>query len=95
MKALKKIEEKAGLKIYNLGTGHGVSVLEMVAAFSKAAGKQVPYVIDARRPGDIPTCYADCSLAEKELGWKAKKTVDDMCADTLRWQKMNPNGFED
>lgn len=94
--ALKLFENgPCGVKIYNLGTGHGVSVLEMVAAFSKAAGKQVPYVIDARRPGDIPTCYADCSLAEKELGWKAKKTVDDMCADTLRWQKMNPNGFED
>ena len=94
--ALKLFENgPCGVKVYNLGTGHGVSVLEMVAAFSKAAGKQVPYVIDPRRPGDIPTCYADCSLAEKELGWKAKKTVDDMCADTLRWQRRNPNGFED
>ncbi len=84
-----------GLKIYNLGTGRGFSVLEMIAAFSKAAGKEIPYEINARRPGDIPTCYADCSLAKAELGWEAKKTVDDMCADTLRWQRMNPNGFED
>ena len=84
-----------GLKIYNLGTGRGASVLEMIAAFSKAAGKEIPYVIDPRRPGDIPTCYADCSLAKAELGWEAKKSIDDMCADTLRWQRMNPNGFED
>ncbi|WP_322200353.1 UDP-glucose 4-epimerase GalE [Acutalibacter intestini] len=84
-----------GLKIYNLGTGKGISVLEMIAAFSKAAGKDIPYVIDPRRPGDIPTCYAECTLAKEELGWTAKKNVDDMCADTLRWQRMNPNGFED
>ena len=84
-----------GRKVYNLGTGKGASVLEMIAAFSKAAGKDIPYVIDSRRPGDIPTCYADCSLAKAELGWEAKKSIDDMCADTLRWQKMNPNGFAD
>ena len=84
-----------GLKIYNLGTGRGYSVLEMLAAFSRAAGKEIPYEIAPRRPGDIPTCYADCSLAEKELGWKARKNLDDMCADTLRWQRMNPNGFAD
>ncbi len=94
--AIKLFENgSCGLRIYNLGTGKGYSVLEMVAAFSRAAGKEIPYVIDPRRAGDIPTCYADCSLAEEEMGWKAKKTVDDMCADTLRWQRMNPNGFED
>ncbi|WP_322173484.1 UDP-glucose 4-epimerase GalE [Acutalibacter caecimuris] len=94
--ALQLFKDKpCGLKVYNLGTGKGCSVLEMIAAFSKAAGKEIPYVIDPRRPGDIPTCYADCSLAKRELGWEAKKNVDDMCADTLRWQRMNPNGFED
>ena len=84
-----------GTKIYNLGTGKGYSVLEMIQAFSKAAGKDIPYVIDPRRPGDIPACYADCTRAYEELGWKAEKTLDDMCADSLRWQRMNPNGFED
>lgn len=84
-----------GAKVYNLGTGKGYSVLDMIHAFSKAAGKDIPYVIDPRRPGDIPECYADCSKAYEELGWKAEKTLDDMCADSLRWQRMNPNGFED
>ena len=84
-----------GAKVYNLGTGKGYSVLEMVKAFSKAAGKEIPYVLDPRRPGDIPACYADCTKAYEELGWKAEKTLDDMCADSLRWQRMNPNGFED
>ena len=84
-----------GAKAYNLGTGKGYSVLEMVKAFSKAAGKEIPYVLDPRRPGDIPVCYADCTKAYEELGWKAEKTLDDMCADSLRWQRMNPNGFED
>ena len=84
-----------GAKAYNLGTGKGYSVLEMVKAFSKAAGKEIPYVLDPRRPGDIPACYADCTKAYEELGWKAEKTLDDMCADSLRWQRMNPNGFED
>ena len=84
-----------GAKVYNLGTGKGYSVLDMIHAFSKAAGKDIPYVIDPRRPGDIPECYADCSKAYEELGWKAEKTLDDMCADSLSWQRMNPNGFED
>ena len=84
-----------GTKVFNLGTGHGYSVLEMIHAFSKAAGKEIPYVMDPRRPGDIPTCYADCTKAWEELGWKAEKTLDDMCVDSLRWQRMNPNGFED
>ncbi len=84
-----------GVKIFNLGTGRGYSVLEMIAAFSKAAGKEIPYVIDPRRPGDIPECYADCTKAFEELGWKAEKTLEDMCQDSLRWQRENPNGFED
>ena len=85
----------SGAKVYNLGTGKGYSVLEMIQAFSKAAGEDIPYVIEPRRPGDIPECYADCTKAWEELGWKAEKTLDDMCADSLRWQRMNPNGFED
>lgn len=92
-----KLMEKGncGLKVYNLGTGKGYSVLEMIAAFSKAVGKQIPYVIDGRRPGDIAECYADPTKAYEELGWKANKGIDDMCADSWRWQKMNPNGFEE
>ena len=94
--ALQPFEQAAcGLKIYNLGTGKGYSVLEVIAPFSKAAGQEIPYVMDPRRPGDIPTCYADCTKAYNELGWKAKKSLDDMCADALRWQRMNPNGFAD
>lgn len=94
--ALKLFEQgDCGLRVYNLGTGKGVSVLEMISAFSKAVGKEIPYVIEARRPGDIPACYADCSKAKRELHWEAKKTLEDMCADAWRWQRMNPNGFED
>lgn len=94
--ALKLFEkENCGLRVYNLGTGVGCSVLEMVKAYSKASGKEIPYEVVARRPGDIPACYADCEKAYRELGWKAKKTLDDMCADSWRWQRMNPNGFED
>lgn len=94
--ALKLFEKgNCGLKIYNLGTGKGCSVLEMIRAFSKAVGKEIPYVIDGRRPGDIAECYADCTKAYEELGWKAKRSLDDMCADTWRWQRMNPNGFEE
>ena len=86
-------EGNCGLRVYNLGTGKGISVLEMISAFSKAVGKEIPYVIEARRPGDIPVCYADCSKAKRELHWEAKRTLDDMCADAWRWQRMNPNGF--
>lgn len=94
--ALKLFEDgNCGLKIYNLGTGEGYSVLDMIKAFSKASEKEIPYVIDGRRPGDIAACYADCSKAARELHWKAQKTLEDMCADSWRWQRMNPNGFED
>ena len=95
VKSLKKIEDNAGLKVYNLGTGTGYSVLDMVNNFEQANNIKVPYSIKARRPGDIATCYADPSLAEKELGWKAENNIKDMCADSWRWQSMNPNGFED
>ena len=95
VKALMKIEEKAGLKIYNLGTGTGYSVLDIVKNFEAATGVKVPYVIGPRRPGDIATCYADASLAKKELGWEAQYGIKEMCEDSWRWQKMNPNGYDD
>ena len=95
VKALKKIEEGAGLNIYNLGTGNGYSVLEIVRSFEEANDVKVPYIIKDRRPGDIAECYADPSKAEKELGWKAEKGILDMCRDSWRWQKANPNGYRD
>ena len=76
-------------------TGCGYSVLEVVKAFEKASGVTVPYVIQPRRPGDIATCYSNPAKAEKELGWKAEKGIDEMCADSYRWQSQNPNGYED
>lgn len=95
VKALKKIEENAGLCIYNLGTGHGYSVLDIVKNFEKANDVKIPYVIKPRRAGDIATCYANADKAEKELGWKAENGILEMCADSWRWQKNNPNGYED
>ena len=94
VKALKKIEDRSGLNIYNLGTGNGYSVLEIVKSFEEANGVKVPYEIKERRPGDIAECYADPSKAERELGWKAEKGIVDMCRDSWRWQKANPNGYE-
>ncbi len=91
--ALPKLAENPGVVIYNLGTGNGFSVLEMVKSFEKASGKQVPYEIIKRRPGDIAACFADPSKAREELGWKAEKSLDDMCRDTWNWQKQNPNGY--
>ena len=91
--AVKKLAEKPGLVTYNIGTGNGYSVLEIVRAFEKASGKKVPYVIDGRRPGDIAECYADPTLAEKEMGFKCRYGLDEMCADSWRWQERNPNGF--
>jgi len=93
VKAIEKLVTKPGLKIYNLGTGHGYSVLQIVKAFEKASGKPVPYAIKPRRPGDIAECWADPSLAAKELGWKAERGIDEMCADAWRWQSQNPWGF--
>ena len=95
VKAINKIKENPGVKIYNLGTGKGYSVLDVVKAFSKACGHDVPYEIKPRRAGDISTCYSDASLAKKELCWEAKYDIDEMCEDSWRWQTMNPNGYED
>lgn len=94
VKALQKLEENPGLVVYNLGTGKGYSVLDFVKAFSKASGKEIPYKIVGRRAGDVAMCYADSSKAEKELGWKAKYELEEMCQDSWRWQSMNPNGYE-
>ncbi len=94
VKAVAKLAEKPGLATYNLGTGQGYSVLEMVAAFAKASGKEIPYQISPRRPGDIATCYADPEFAKQELGWKAEKTITDMTTDSWRWQSANPNGYK-
>lgn len=93
--AIRKLDEKAGLKIYNLGTGKGYSVLDMIHNFEAATGVKIPYVIQARRPGDIATCYSSAELAKKELGWVAENDIREMCEDSWRWQKMNPNGFDD
>lgn len=93
LKALDKIKSKVGVVIYNLGTGKGYSVLEMVNAFSKALGSPINYKITSRRPGDIGECYADPSKAKRELGFEAKRTLEDMCKDTLKWQEENKNGY--
>ena len=94
VKAIEKINAMdGGVKIYNLGTGIGYSVLEVIEAFRKATGKEIPYVIGPRRAGDIATCYAATDKAEKELGWKAQRGLDEMCEDAWRWQSMNPDGY--
>ena len=93
--ALKAIQRNCGLGIYNLGTGHGYSVLDVVKAFEKANGVHVPYSIKPRRPGDIATCYCNPAKAEAELGWKAEFGIEEMCRDSWNWQKNNPNGFEE
>ncbi len=95
VKAVEKLAEQPGIRAYNLGTGRGYSVLEMLRAFSEVCGRDIPYVLMERRPGDIAVCYADVSLAEKELQWTARKGLKDMCEDAWRWQKNNPNGYRD
>lgn len=95
LKALEKLKGKMGIVTYNLGTGQGYSVLEMVAAFSKVSGRNIPYKMVSRRPGDIAACYADPLKAGAELGWDAKKGIEDMCKDAWNWQSQNPNGFEE
>lgn len=95
VKAIEGMNKMDGVNIFNLGTGRGYSVLDIIKAFSKACGKEIPYVIDPRRPGDIATCYSDPSKAEKLLGWKAEKNLDDMCRDAWNWQTKNPNGYEE
>ena len=94
VKAIDKIQEDCGLKIYNLGTGVGYSVLDIVHNFEKATGVKIPYTIEPRRAGDIATCYCDPSKAAKELGWKAENGIEEMCADSWRWQSNNPNGYD-
>jgi UDP-glucose 4-epimerase len=91
--ALERLRAAPGVAAYNLGTGRGYSVLEMRRAFERAAGREIPYRIVARRPGDIATCYADPALAAAELGWRAELDMDDMVTDQWRWQRENPNGF--
>jgi len=93
LKALEKLDSDPGVVPYNLGTGQGYSVLEMVRAFEKASGRPVPYQIVARRPGDIATCYADPSIAARELGWRAELGLEAMTGDGWRWQQQNPDGY--
>lgn len=95
VKAVEKVKKEEGLFIYNLGTGKGYSVLDVVKAFEKASGVEIPYVIGPRREGDIATCYSDPSKAFKELGWKAERDIEEMCEDSWRWQSQNPNGYPD
>ena len=93
VKAIEGMEKLDGVNIFNLGTGTGYSVLDIIKAFSQACGKEIPYVIDPRRPGDIATCYSDPSKAYEVLGWKAEKNLEDMCRDAWRWQSQNPDGY--
>lgn len=93
VKAIDKLKENPGVKIYNLGTGKGYSVLDVIKAFGKACGKEIPYEIKPRRAGDIAACYADPSLAKAELGWEAEYGIEEMCEDSWRWQSANPDGY--
>lgn len=94
VRAVQKLTEDPGLVAYNLGTGQGTSVLQVIAAFEKATGKKIPYKIVPRRPGDVTAAYADPSKAERELAWKAENDIYDICRDGWNWQQKNPNGFE-
>ena len=93
IKTLEALEKNPGLVTYNLGTGNGYSVLQLIEAFSKASGVEIPYEIVGRRQGDVAECYSDPSKANKELNWKAEKGIDDMCKDSWRWQSKNPKGY--
>jgi UDP-glucose 4-epimerase len=94
LKALERINNFNEVMTVNLGTGRGYSVLEMREAFEKACGREIPYRIVARRPGDVATCYADPGYAKEVLDWEARRGIDEMCADSWRWQSQNPNGYE-
>ncbi len=95
VKAIEKMRTSKGVHIYNLGTGTGYSVLDVVRAYEKACGRKIPYEVKPRRSGDIANCYCDASKAKKELGWKAEKGIEEMCADSWRWQSMNPEGYRE
>lgn len=95
VKALEELLEHTGTNIYNLGTGEGYSVLDLVNAFETATNKEIKYKIIARRPGDVAEVYANPNLAQREIGWKAEKTLEEMCQDSWRWQQNNPNGYAD
>lgn len=94
VKALDRLREGPGVAVYNLGTGRGHSVLEMIGAFERGSGRHIPYRVVNRRPGDVAACYADPARAREGLGWSAERTIDDMCRDAWRWQSQNPNGYE-
>lgn len=91
--AIQKLQDKEGVSVYNLGTGHGYSVLDVIHAMSRAVGREIPYVIKGRRAGDIAQCYCDPSKAARELGWKAEYGIDEMCRDSWNWQSKNPDGY--
>lgn len=95
VKAVKKLADKGGVSIYNLGTGVGYSVLDVLHAYEKACGKALKYEIKPRRDGDVAICYSDSAKADRELGWRAEKGIEEMCADSWRWQSMNPEGYRD
>jgi UDP-glucose 4-epimerase len=95
VKAIEKMKRQTGVHIYNLGTGVGYSVLDVVKAYEKVCGKKIPYEIKPRRAGDIATCYCDATKAKEELGWVAERGIEEMCADSWRWQSHNPNGYRD
>ncbi|MBQ9320830.1 MAG: UDP-glucose 4-epimerase GalE, partial [Eubacterium sp.] len=95
VKALAKLTAGSGVNVYNLGTGNGYSVLDVIHAFEKACGHELKYEIKPRRPGDIAACYAKCDKAKEELGWEAEFGIEEMCADSWRWQSQNPNGYAD
>ena len=95
VKAVEYAMEHTGAEVFNLGTGKGYSVLDLVKAFESANGVKVPYTIAPRRPGDIATCYSDPSKAEQVLGWRAQKDIEDMCRDSWRWQSQNPKGYDE
>ncbi|RIJ69541.1 UDP-glucose 4-epimerase GalE [Rummeliibacillus sp. TYF005] len=94
VRALEYLSHHSGVETFNLGTGNGYSVLEVIAAFEKVSGKKIPYQIVNRRPGDSAVCYADTTKAEQQLNWKAQYGIEQMCEDAWRWQSNNPNGFE-
>ncbi len=95
IKAIESLNRNQGVSVYNLGTGNGYSVFQMINCFEKVSGKKIKYAIKPRRPGDIAVCYADAAKAKKDLNWEAVRSLEEMCADSFRWQKNNPNGYED